>query len=60
MASEGAAGVASLADFAGSVAGVMTKLPVPICAGTGEITLQQEYIFRDCLGLFGCGRFCEW
>ena len=21
---------------------------MPVCAGTGEITLQQEYVVRDC------------
>ena len=48
VVSLGTAGVVSLTDFAGSVAGVMRNLPVPVCAGTGEIMLQQEYVVRDC------------
>ena len=52
VASLADAGVASLAA-AGCVDGVMRKLPVPICARTGEITLQQEYVVRDCLAVDG-------
>ena len=47
VASLADAGVASLADLAGSVAGGVTNLAVPVRVRTEEVTLLQECVVRD-------------
>ena len=48
VASLADARVASPADMAGSVAGGVMKLTVPVCARTEDVTLIQQYAVRDC------------
>ena len=58
VASLADAGVASLADQAGSVAGGVTNLVVPVCERTEEMTFLQKCVVRDC-SVFDGSVYCD-